>query len=145
MTGIDTAEAPPAPPAPRRRGFRAPASRGGVAWMIVLVIIGAFLAVQLGRQVHASWEIGQRAQAIEAQIAAIEAENAELARELAYLQSDAYVEAEARRFSNLGVAGEEILIIPPGAEQPLPDELAAVEPARPMLEQWVDLFFGSGD
>jgi cell division protein FtsB len=113
--------------------------------MVVLVIIGAFLAVQLGRQVHANWEIGQRAQAIEQQIAAVEAQNADLARELAYLQSDAYVEAEARRLSNLGVAGEEILIIPPGAEQPLPDELTAVEPPKPMLEQWVDLFFGSGD
>ena len=124
--------------------MRLPASRGGVAWMVVLVIIGAFLAVQLGRQVYANWEIGQRALAIEAQIAAIEEENAELARELAYLQSDAYVEAEARRLANLGHEGEEVLIIPPGAEEPLPDELTAVEPPKPMLEQWVDLFFGSG-
>lgn len=112
--------------------------------MVVLVIIGAFLAVQLGRQVYANWEIGQRALAIEAQIAAIEEENAELARELAYLQSDAYVEAEARRLANLGHEGEEVLIIPPGAEEPLPDDLTAVEPPKPMLEQWVDLFFGSG-
>ena len=124
--------------------MRLPASRGGVAWMVVLVIIGAFLAVQLGRQVYANWEIGQRALAIEAQIAAIEEENAELARELAYLQSDAYVEAEARRLANLGHEGEEVLIIPPGAEEPLPDDLTAVEPPKPMLEQWVDLFFGSG-
>ncbi|HVM25001.1 MAG TPA: septum formation initiator family protein [Candidatus Limnocylindrales bacterium] len=143
MTGTEAAEAPPTPAA-RRRRVRLPASRGGVAWMVVLVIIGAFLAVQLGRQVYANWEIGQRALAIEAQIAAIEEENAELARELAYLQSDAYVEAEARRLANLGHEGEEVLIIPPGAEEPLPDELTAVEPPKPMLEQWVDLFFGSG-
>jgi type II secretory pathway component PulL len=46
-----------------------PASRGGVAWMVVVLIIGVLVAVQFGRQVYANWEIGQRAAAIEAQIA----------------------------------------------------------------------------
>jgi cell division protein FtsB len=114
-----------------------------MAWLAVVVIIGALLAVQLGRQVYASWEIGQQARAIEAEIARIDAENAELERELAYLRSDAYVGAEARRLANLGSEGEQILIIPAGAEEPLPEELAAVDPPRPMLEQWIDLFFGS--
>lgn len=111
--------------------------------MIVLVIIGAFLAAQFGRQVYANWEIGQQARAIEAQIAQLEAENADLARELEYLRSDAYVGAEARRLANLGSAGEEILIIPPGAEQPLPDEITASEPQKPLLQQWIELFFGA--
>ncbi len=112
--------------------------------MVVVVIIGVLLAVQFGRQVYANWEIGQRAVAIEAQIAEVEAENAELERELAYLQSDAYISAEARRLANLGEAGEQVLIIPPGAEEPLPEELAAAaEPTKPLLEQWVDLFFGT--
>jgi hypothetical protein len=36
-----------------------------------------------------------------------------------------------------------VLIIPPGAEQPLPTELAAaLAPPKPLLEQWLDLFFG---
>lgn len=122
-----------------------PATRGGIAWLVVLVIIGVFLAVQFGRQVHANWEIGQQARAIEAEIARIEAENADLERELAYLRSDAYVEAEARRLANLGREGEQVLIIPAGAEEPLPDELTAAEAPKPVLEQWVDLFFGSAD
>lgn len=124
--------------------MRLPASRGGVAWLAVLVIIGGFLAVQFGRQVYENWEIGQQARAIEAEIARVEAENAELERELAYLRSDAYVGAEARRLENLGREGEQILIIPEGAEQPLPAELTAVEPPKPMLQQWFDLFFGDG-
>jgi cell division protein FtsB len=112
--------------------------------MVVVIIIGILLAVQFGRQVYANWEIGQRAAAIQAQIAAVEAENAELERELAYLQSEAYISAEARRLANLGAPGENVLIIPPGAEEPLPEELAAAaEPPEPLLEQWVDLFFGS--
>ncbi len=141
MTGTEAAESPP--PAVRGRRVQLPASRGGIAWLLVLVIIGAFLAAQFGRQVYANWEIGRQAQAVEAEIARIEGENAELARELAYLRSDAYIGAEARRLENLGREGEQILIIPSGAEEPLPDELTAVEPPRPMLQQWIDLFFGA--
>lgn len=112
--------------------------------MIVVVIVGVLLAFQLGRQVYANWEIGQRAAAIEAEIAAMEAENAELQRELDYLRSDAYVSAEARRLMNLGLPGDQVLIIPTGAEEPLPEALAAAtNPPPPLLEQWVDLFFGS--
>ena len=110
--------------------------------MIVLLIVGTLLAVQFGRQVYANWEIGQRAAEIEAQIAAVDAENAQLQAELDYLRSDAYVSAEARRLANLGAAGERVLIIPPGAEEPLPEELSAVEAPKPLLEQWVRLFFG---
>lgn len=120
-----------------------PASRGGVAWLVVVLIIGAFLAVQFGRQIYANWEIGQRAAQIQAQIEAVEDENARLQAELEYLRSDAYIGAEARRLANLGAPGEQVLIIPPGAEAPLPEELTAVEPPKPMLEQWLELFFGS--
>ena len=142
MTGIELPATAP-PPAPSRPRWRLPASRGGMAWMVVVVIIGVLLAVQFGRQVYANWEIGQRAAAIEAQIAAVEAENVELQRELDYLRSDAYISAEARRLANLGAPGEEALIIPPGAEEPLPADLAAaLAPPKPLLEQWLDLFFG---
>ena len=126
----------------RRLNLRLPGSRGGIAWLLVLLIIGTLLAVQFGRQVYTNWEIGQRAAAIEQQIAAVEAENADLQRELKYLLSEAYISAEARRLANLGAPGEQVLIIPLGAEAPLPPELAALERPKPMLEQWVDLFFG---
>lgn len=143
MTGIDLS-APGVSRARARFGWRLPASRGGIAWMAVVLIIGVLLAVQFGRQVYANWEIGQRAAAIQAEIEAVEGENAELRRELAYLQSDAYISAEARRLANLGASGEQVLIIPPGAEEPLPEELAAAAaPSEPMIEQWLDLFFGS--
>lgn len=142
MTGMEASADTPTP-TPTRRRLHLPASRNGLAWLVVLLIVGAFLAVQFGRQVYANWEIGQRAAAIEAQIAAVEAENEQLEQELAYLQSDAYISAEARRLANLGAAGERVLIIPPGAEEPLPEELTAVDPPKPMLEQWVDLFFGT--
>ena len=146
MTGIEASvEAPKPSPSPSRPRWRLPASRGGMAWLVVLLIVGTLLAVQFGRQVYANWEIGQEAARIDAQIAAVEAENAQLQAELDYLRSDAYVSAEARRLANLGNPGDRVLIIPPGAETPLPDELANVEPPKPMLEQWLDLFFGTGN
>lgn len=111
--------------------------------MAVVLIVGTLVAVQFGRQVYTNWEIGQSAARIEAQIAAVEAENTELAAELEYLRSDAYVSAEARRLSNLGAAGERVLIIPPGAEEPLPESLVALEAPAPLLDQWVELFFGT--
>ncbi len=141
MTGSEaSADAPP--PARVRRRVRLPASRGGLAWLLVLLIVGTLLAVQFGRQVYANWEIGLHASAVEAQIAAVEEENARLQRELEYLQSEAYVGMEARRLANLGEAGEQVLIIPAGAEQPLPDRLVLRDAPKPLLEQWIDLFFG---
>ena len=136
-------------PAPRRTPperplrVRIPASRGGLAWIAVLLIIGTFLAVQVGRQVYTSWSTGQEAEAIRAEIAAMKAHNDALRQELAYLQSKGFVSAEARRLLNLGLPGEHVLIIPPGSETVLPPALREKPaPAKPPLEQWLDLFFG---
>jgi len=142
MTSLEMPARRPAPPE-RPVRVRILASRGGIAWIAVLLIIGTFLAVQVGRQVYASWSIGQQADAVQAEIAAAEARNAALREELAYLQSDAFVAAEARRLLNLGLPGEQVLIIPPGAEAPLPAALAGKPaPAKPLIEQWLELFFG---
>ena len=122
---------------------RIPASRGGLAWIAVLLIIGTFLAVQVGRQVYTSWSTGQEAEAIRAEIAAMQAHNEALRQELAYLQSKGFVSAEARRLLNLGLPGEHVLIIPPGQEIALPPDLREKPAvAKPPLEQWLDLFFG---
>jgi cell division protein FtsB len=136
-------------PAPRRTPperplrVRIPASRGGLAWIAVLLIIGTFLAVQVGRQVYTSWSTGQEAEAIREEIAGMKAHNEALRQELAYLQSKGFVSAEARRLLNLGLPGEHVLIIPPGAETALPPALREKPVAvKPPLEQWLDLFFG---
>jgi cell division protein FtsB len=143
MTGVDVADTP-APRVPRSPRLRLPASRGGLAWLLVLLIVGVLLAVQFGRQIYANWEIGERAAQMQAEIEQVEAENALLQQELDYLRSDAFVSAEARRLANLGLPGEQLMIIPPGAEAPLPEEIAARERPKPLLQQWIDLFFSPG-
>ena len=70
-------------------------------------------------------------------------QNTELQRELDYLQSDAYISAEARKLLNLGWWNERVLIIPPGAEAELPPaQIERQAPPAPLLEQWLELFFG---
>ena len=142
MTGLDLSANRPGP-ARRRARYTLPASRGGLAWLAVLLVVGAFVAVQVGRQVYASWSIGQEADAIRAEISAMQAENAEYQRELDYLLSDAYVSVEARKLLNLGYLGERLLIIPPGSEVQPPAEVQERAPAKPLLEQWLDLFFAT--
>jgi len=140
MTAMDaTADAPA--PRPRRFGRRLPSSRFGMAWLIVLLIVGALLAAQFGRQVYANWETGQRSVQLEAEIAAVEGQNALLEAELDYVESDAFIGPEARRLGDVGAPDERVLIVPPGAEAPLPEELAP-PPPKPLLAQWFELFFG---
>ncbi len=123
--------------------MRRPRSRSELIWLAILIVAGGFLVLQVSRQVYASWAINQQAEQVRQQIASIEAQNAELQRELDFLRSPAYVSEQARRLQNVGRPGEQVLIIPPGAQEPLPAALRpASEPPKPMLEQWVDLFFG---
>lgn len=143
MTGIDASASRTRAPEPGLR-VTLPASRGGLAWLVVLLVIGAFLAFQVGRQVYASWSINQEAARYRAEIAALEEQNTALERELAYLQSDAYISAEARRLLNVGHPGERILIIPPGSEAaPPPPAGGTAADAKPPVAQWMELFFGS--
>ncbi len=132
----------PTPQGPRLR-LRLPGSRTGITWLIALVVIGGLLAIQVGRQVYANYTITEQAAALQNQITGMEQQNDQLRQELSYLQSDAFISAEARRLGSLGHSGDKLLIIPPGAEAKLPAALQPAAPApKPLLEQWVDLFFG---
>jgi cell division protein FtsB len=143
MTGIDvSAERRPRPVS--RARVTLPASRGGLAWLLVLVLVAGFVVFGIGRQVYASWAIGQDADGLREQIAAVEQENALYQAELDYLQSDAFISAEARRLRNLGRTGEHVLIIPPGNAIPPPQASTGTDEAtQPLLEQWLELFFGT--
>lgn len=128
----------------RRPRFQLPTTRNRLGWMVVLVAVGLILAVQVGREVYESWQIGQEAEAARGEITQMEARNDELRAELAYLQSDAYISSQARALTSIGAGDEHLLIIPEGAEAPLPPELAPpVAAPKPLLEQWLDLFFGT--
>ena len=145
MTGIGhPARTIPRAAPPAARPFRLPRLRRRTLTTLIVVAAVGLIAFNVGRQAFVGWSISQQAESLEDQVAAVEAENAALQRQLEYLQSVAYVTAEARRLRNLGYPGEQILIIPPGAavpssvsgEVPAPEEL-------PMLDRWIELFFGA--
>jgi len=137
------ASATPRGLAPAPRPVRLPRLRRRTLVSLIVVGAVALVAFNVGRQAFVGWSIGQQASSLEAQVAAAEAENVALQRQLEYLQSDAYVTAEARRLRNLGYPGEEILFIPPGAAVPAPATSPATPAqAPPMLERWIALFFG---
>lgn len=137
------ASATPRGLAPAPRPVRLPRLRRRTLVSLIVVGAVALVAFNVGRQAFVGWSIGQQADSLEAQLAAAEAENIALQRQLEYLQSDAYVTAEARRLRNLGYPGEEILFIPPGAAVPAPATSPATPAqAPPMLERWIALFFG---
>lgn len=142
MTGLDASASRSRSPDPGLR-VTLPASRGGLAWLVVLLVVGAFLAFQVGRQVYASWAINQEADGYRAQVQALEEENAVLQAELDYLQSDAYVSSEARRIGTVGRPGEQVLIIPPGAAVDPPKAAGEAPDSAPApIIQWLELFFG---
>jgi cell division protein FtsB len=141
MTGIGHPANSALPRAPRP--LRVPRLRRRTILTVAAVAVIGLIAFNVGRQAFLGWSVGEQASTLEAQVAAKEAEIAALQRQLEYLQSDAYVTAEARRLRNLGYPGEQVLIIPPDAAVPPP--LTAAPPAadeRPMLERWLQLFFG---
>jgi hypothetical protein len=73
----------------------------------------------------------------------MQARNDALRQELTYLQSRAFLSAEARRLLNMGLPGERVLIIPPGQEAPAPLAVKQLQTgAKAQLEQWLELFFG---
>jgi cell division protein FtsB len=138
------ARTPQAPRAPQP--FLLPRLRRRNLTTLGIVAVIAVIALNVGRQSFVGWSIDQQAADLEAQVAAAEAENLELQRLVEYLQSDAFVTAEARRLRNVGYPGEQVLIIPPDAVVPVPGE--TIEPAaaeRPILERWIQLFFGPTD
>ncbi len=113
--------------------------------MLIAVAVVVLIAFNVGRQAFLGWSVGEQADSLAEQVAAAEAENAALQRQLEYLQSDAYVTVEARRLRNLGYPGEQVLIIPPGATIPAPAGGEAAAPKDPpMLERWAAVFFGEG-
>ena len=139
-----TTALPRAPRAPTP--VRLPRLRRRTFTSLAVVAVIGIIAFNVGRQSFLGWSVEQQAADLQAQVEAAQAENAALERYVDYLQSDAYVTAEARRLRNLGYAGEQVLIIPAGAAIPVPHgSTRAPADSTPLIERWLELFFGSPD
>jgi cell division protein FtsB len=112
------------------------------------IIIGVaaclLLALSFGQLLVARYEVGQRADALRAEIAALREENAALQRDLQYAQSDQGIEQRARE--QLGwTKAEDTLVVVPGTPVAGPagsDARPAPRSRPPNWRRWVTLITG---
>jgi cell division protein FtsL len=117
--------------------------------IVVVCVVSVYFVVGFYGKTLESYRIGQRAEQVQRQVAALEARNRELQAQVAYLSTDSYVETAARDKLGLVKPGDQALIVLP--EKP---EVAWVEgpPATPdngralaefgHVADWLALFFG---
>jgi cell division protein FtsB len=131
-------------------------------FLLALVILG-LLSVPLSKNLSSRYKINQEIKELEAEAKKTQGKNAELSDLISYLDSEQFVEEQARKNLNLKKAGEDLVVIKglenlgiektvsdaePSASQPvwsLPGlEKAAsrqVEPSNP--QRWYRYFFAN--
>ena len=126
--------APPVPIITRRR----------VAFAVGVVVV-VWIVLVFGRAVASQASASGRADAMRAENAAKAEQLAASQRELAIVQSPAFVRLQARAYG-LGDAGERIFTLQPGSPAPrritlLGGPAPGAQPPTP-LDAWLALFFG---
>jgi cell division protein FtsL len=114
--------------------------------MLVVGVVAVYFIVGFYGQSLDSYRLGQRAAEVRQEIAKLEARNRELQSDVAYLQSDDYVERAAREKLNLAHPGDRSVVILRGQTEavgpPGPPPAPPPGPSFGHLEEWLDLFFG---
>lgn len=118
--------------------------------IIVILFAAAAIAIAAAaaRLTYRNYQIGQATDSIEAEIADLERERAELERTLASLGDVAAVERAARGDLNLQKEGEKVVILLPSEAEEEPEEVAfketgsPPEPSNP-IKWWRYFFAGS--
>ncbi len=112
------------------------------------IIIGVaallLLALSFGQLLVARYEVGQRADALRAEIAALREENADLQKELQYRQSDQGVERSAREQLGWTKAEDTLVVVPGTPSAGAADSAARTTPRSrpPNWRRWVTLVTG---
>jgi cell division protein FtsB len=80
------------------------------AWLVVIVGVG--MAVRTGVNVFRLWKLGERVEGTEKQVTEALEENKRLSERLSYVQSQEFIEKEAREKLGYGREGETIVVVP---------------------------------
>lgn len=81
--------------------------------LINLFVLG-FLVFSFGREFVRDYSIRQEIAGLEAEKARLESENSEMAALMSFLQTETYIEREARVKLGLAKPGEQVVILPEG-------------------------------
>lgn len=115
-----------------------------IFFILGIVILG-FLLLALLNKFFESREIDREIKESEQEIARLEDKNSELGELLNYLNTDDFLEEEARLKFNMQKPGESVMVVPGGGEsEPNKKDLAALtdeEKFRSNPAKWWDYFF----
>ncbi len=114
-------------------------------FLILGVVVLAFLVFSLGKKFFESREIDSEISDAEADIARLETRNAELGNLLNFVNTEAFVEQEARLKFNLLKPGESVVVIPSNSEAQNGGETSSENNAGNLSNpvKWWNYFFGS--
>ena len=87
-------------------------------YQITIIIVSLFIIQGFSRSLIELWQQKQRLSKAKQELVELEKKEEELKKQLAYYQSDEYVEKIAREKLMLGKPGEEVILLPK-ADQPL--------------------------
>jgi cell division protein FtsB/cell division protein DivIC len=102
----------------------------------IIFIAGIFLSVSLARSLYDLTKREQVIHEVQERFSATREENERLQKELEYVQSQAYIEQQARDKLNLAHPGEVVYIVP---EVTIPPEKEP-EQEKPVWRKWMEVF-----
>ncbi len=85
---------------------------------VLLFVVSALLGWNTIQAVQKNYSFQQRVDELNQEIEQLALENEQLGYEISYLNTDTYLEQEARESLNLKKPGENVLIIPKRSQQP---------------------------
>jgi len=118
------------------------------AFIFGLLIIFILVVIAAGREGYRNYKIGQEIKALQKKIDDLSKTNADLSEMEKYLQSDEFLEKEARLKLNLIREGENLVIIKRSERTSVgPEESILQEENKeiPNIRKWQEYFFGENE
>lgn len=109
----------------------------------IISLVGIGLIVSFSRDIYVLWQKGKEIGKAERELEKAKIKNEDFKKRLSYVQTDEFIEKEAREKLGLGKEGETVLILPENfAESLKKEEVEMVLPEdKANWERWRDLFF----
>ncbi len=124
----------------RKSWWRSLLSSGWLfAGVLVLLL---FFSVSLVREVMRKMEIKQEIKRLEDKINSLESDNRELESLIQYLQTEEFIEQEARAKLSLKKPGEKVVAVPDNLEVEPDTQSSSTDGEMPNWRLWWQYFFG---
>jgi cell division protein FtsB len=108
-------------------------------------IVILYLFVMLGQTIKNNYGLGQQISQLKSQISLLEEQKKELSYDIAYYNTTAYQDREARAELGLQAPGENVIIIPSDSPAPTPSPTTSIstrKASKSNPSQWIDFLSG---